>query len=436
MRRVRLVAVATTLAVVALSGCSEDEGPATPDPTPTASRSAEPDAEPEPDPQETPEPRTPEVELVEATVTAPVATGLAAPWGLAELPDGDWLVTQRDARTVLRVRPGAAPEQLTGAGAQDLLEETTGDGEGGLLGVALSPDVATDGRVYVYRTAEDGNEVLHGELSGTVLGPLTPVLSGIPAAANHNGGQLAFGPDGHLYVSTGDAGLPDAPQDPDSLAGKILRIAADGSVPADNPLPGSPLWSLGHRNVQGMGWSADGRMFASEFGQSTLDELNLIVAGGNYGWPDVEGTSRDAAPEDGQDGDGTRADDDGARDDDATPEVDGDPAAPGTRTGPSGYLDPVATWPTSEASPSGLAVTDEGVYLAGLRGERLWRVPLLAQGTGEPQALLAGAHGRLRSVVVAADGTLRLLTSNTDGRGTPREGDDQLLTVTITPSGS
>ena len=261
-------------------------------------------------------------------------------------------------------------------------------GEGGLLGVAVSPDFAFDHLVYLYRTAGDGNQVVRGELDSVAgtLGPLTPVLTGIPAAGNHNGGRLAFGPDAMLYVTTGDAAVRPASQDPGSLAGKILRLTPDGAPAPGNPTEGSAVWSLGHRNVQGLGWDSAGRMFASEFGQNTWDELNAITPGTNYGWPQVEGTG-----------------------------------------GVAGYADPLATWPTDEASPSGIAVTDEAVYLAALRGRRLWVVPLGPDGVGEPHAVLVGELGRLRAAEIGPDGALWLLTNNTDGRGDPREGDDRLL---------
>ena len=392
----RTVALAAMAAVCLLAACSDDDGgSAAPSSSPATATTSptEPDATPTEPAAPIDDP--PAVPVVTATVTGVAATGLAAPWGLAQLPDGDWLVTQRDDRTLLVVpADGSAPTTVTGVGADDLADRTITDSEAGLLGVVLSPTFAEDSRVFVYRRAESGNEVLRGELDGTTLGPLTTILSDIPAAGNHNGGRLAFGPDGNLFIATGDAGESDLAQDPDSLAGKILRVTADGDVPAGNPVPGSPLWSLGHRNVQGLGWAADGRMFASEFGQETFDELNLIVAGGNYGWPDVEGAG-------GQD---------------------------------AGFIDPLVTWPTSDASPSGLAVTDEGVYLAGLRGERLWRVPLATRGLGEPQELFAGEYGRLRAVTVAQDGSLAVLTNNTDGRGEPRPGDDQLLIVAISPA--
>src|SRR5690606_25099263 len=224
-----------------------------------------------------------------------------------------------------------------GPGADALAATTKHGGEGGLLGIAVSPEVEQDGLVYLYRTTAEGNQVVRavlgpsdgtpdgtddGTTAALTLGELEPVLEGIPASGHHNGGRLAFGPDGYLYVSTGDAGDPDAAQDPASLGGKILRLTPDGAPAPGNPTEDSTVWSLGHRNVQGLGWDLRGRMFASEFGQNTYDELNLIVPGGNYGWPVVEGTA-----------------------------------------GAPGMVDPLVTWSTDVASPSGIAVTATGVYL-------------------------------------------------------------------------
>lgn len=405
--RRRSPALAGVLAVGALTagflaGCTGSPGPGVASPSPS----------PSPSPPATtgtgegtaggePPASDPWDGAVEATAET-VVEGLPVPWGLAPLADGRLLVSLRDEARLVVVDPVSGEVlDVTGSGAERLAAETRPRGEGGLLGVVVAPD----GEAFVYRTGADGNAVLRGRLEGTELGPLTVVLSGIPAAANHDGGRLAIGPDGYLYVSAGDAGLRDAAQDPGSLAGKILRVTRDGEPAPGNPSPGSPVWSLGHRNVQGLGWDAAGRMFASEFGQNTLDELNVIQAGGNYGWPAVEG--------------------------------------PGGAS--TGFVDPVAWWPTSDASPSGLAVTDEAVYLAALRGERLWRVPLLGSqdevaagtspGFGQPQALLGGEHGRLRAVLVAGPGELYVLTNNTDGRGDPREGDDRLLRVTLRPAG-
>ncbi|GAA2728058.1 PQQ-dependent sugar dehydrogenase [Cellulomonas aerilata] len=318
-----------------------------------------------------------------------VVTDLASPWGLAFLPGGSALVTLRDAGEVVLLT-GAGPRTLTGPGAEALATTTVHGGEAGLLGVAVSPQVADDRLVYLYRTAAGGNEVVRATLdpeAGT-LGDLQPVLGGIPAAGNHDGGRLAFGPDGFLYVTTGDAGDRAAAQDPDSLAGKILRLTPDGAPAPGNPTAGSPVWSLGHRNVQGLAWRDDGTMVAGEFGQDTFDELNVVVPGGNYGWPEVEGRA----------------------------EVDG-------------FVDPVAAWNPDDASPSGVAVVGDTVYLAGLRGRRLLTVGL-SDGDAQTGAALVDELGRLRHVTVGPDGALWVVTNNTDGRGRPGPGDDRIVRLT------
>ena len=177
-----------------------------------------------------------------------------------------------------------------------------------------------------------------------------------------------------------------------ALGGKILRIRRDGSIPADNPFPSSPVWSYGHRNVQGLAFDSTGQLWATEFGQNTWDELNKVVRGGNHGWPEVEG-----------------------------------------RGGRDGFVDPQVVWPTADASPSGLAIVDDVAYMGALRGVRLWQVPLNGGVAGPPVALLEGTLGRLRTVVVAPDGGgLWITTSNTDGRGSPRQGDDHVVRVALT----
>jgi glucose/arabinose dehydrogenase len=296
----------------------------------------------------------------------------------------------RDDADLIEVAADGRTSAVTGPGAEQLHRTVVHQGEGGLLGVAVVAGSGDAAEVALDATTATDNRVLRGTLTGTRLGALTPVLTGIHKASFHNGGRLAVGPDGYLYVSTGDAGDPPQAQDKASLNGKILRITPDGDPAPGNPFPGSPVWSYGHRNVQGMAWSADGRMFASEFGQDTWDELNLITPGGNYGWPTVEGVAHD-----------------------------------------SRFVDPLVQWHTDEASPSGIAVTPDAVYLAALRGARLWRVPLTADGVGAPQALFTGTYGRLRNVVVTPRGDLWLLTNNTDGRGTPEPGDDRIMRLTF-----
>ncbi|MFC4374506.1 PQQ-dependent sugar dehydrogenase [Nocardia halotolerans] len=306
-----------------------------------------------------------------------VAQGLEVPWGLSFLPDGTALVAERETGRILRVAPGRAPElfaEVPGVHAR---------GEGGLLGLAVAPDHAETGYVYAYFTAADDNRIVR-------LRPGAQpevVFDGIAKAGNHNGGRIAFGPDGMLYVGTGDAGEESLSQDPASPNGKILRLAPDGTPAPGNPTAGSPVWSLGHRNVQGLAWHRDGRLYAAEFGQNRYDEVNLIEPGHNYGWPAVEG-------EGGADG---------------------------------GFTDPLLTWTTAQASPSGIAIAADTLYVAALRGERLWTATVSDGRLTEPRDRLRGTHGRLRTVTVAPDGALWLTTSNTDGRGDPHEGDDRIL---------
>ena len=317
--------------------------------------------------------------------TETIATGLPLPWGLTFLPDGTALVTLRDQGEVLRIAEGAKP---VSAGRPP---GVVPDGEGGLLGIATSPAFASDRTVFVYLTSLGDNRVMAMTFDGTVLTPGPVIVKGIAKAGNHDGGRLAFGPDGYLYISTGDAGTRDPAQDKASLSGKILRVRPDGAPAPGNPFPGSPIWSLGHRNVQGMAWDKAGRMYASEFGQNTWDELNRIEPGRNYGWPIVEGIAHR-----------------------------------------SGFVDPIRQWPTADASPSGIAVGADGaIYMAALRGESLWRIPLDGNGNaGAPKRLLQGKYGRLRTVVPAPDGRLWLVTSNTF-RGTLHPGDDRILALRL-----
>jgi glucose/arabinose dehydrogenase len=315
--------------------------------------------------------------------TGTIADGLEVPWGVAFLPDGDAVVTERMSGRVLLLAPDGAPAEV------GTITAVVPQGEAGLLGVAVSPDFARDRTLFFYLTSSSDNRVVSAVLDGSELGDPSVVLDGIPAGFIHDGGRIAFGPDGYLYVTTGETGDPGLAQDPDSLAGKILRITADGEPAPGNPDPGSPVWSLGHRNVQGLAWDDQGRLWASEFGDSTWDELNLVEKGGNYGWPEVEGT-----------GGGDR------------------------------FIDPQLVWPVEDASPSGLAFDDGHLWMAGLRGRRLWRIDVSAAGrASHPTAYFTEDYGRLRTVVTAPDGALWLTTSNRDGRGEPAADDDRIIRV-------
>ena len=313
-----------------------------------------------------------------------VATGLEVPWGIDFLPDGRAVVTERMSAQVLLVDPAGGDPAVAGT-----VEEAAPQGEAGLLGVAVSPDFRRDRTVFLYVSTAEDNRVVRAELGrDDTLGPTEVVLDGIPLGPIHDGGRLAFGPDGWLYVSTGETGVGELAQDPDSLAGKILRIGIDGEPADGNPDPGSPVWSLGHRNVQGLAFDDAERLWASEFGQSTYDELNLVRPGANYGWPEAEGRS--------------------AEDD---------------------FTNPQVVWSTGEASPSGLAYTDGHLWMAALGGVRLWRVDVDGERASNPRDFFVGEFGRLRTVVVAPDGMLWITTSNRDGRGAPGDTDDRIIVV-------
>jgi glucose/arabinose dehydrogenase len=384
-----LVALAAVLVVSV--GCGGGESQSSNEPSEaedTASQTELAESEtPAPEDTQAPQPGgSAEAGPVEVETTV-VAAGLEAPWDLVFTPGGEALVSERDSSRLLSIDSSGNVEEL-----QRLPEN--GTGEGGLLGIALSPNYESDGYIYAYYTTDTDNRVTRFRLGEDP----EPILTGIPVLTYHNGGRIAFGPDGNLYVGTGDAGDTSNSQDLNSLGGKILRVTPDGDVPADNPFSNSPIYSYGHRNVQGLAWDEGGQLYATEFGQNRYDEVNRIQPGGNYGWPAVEG--------------------------------EGGFFASGE------YIDPIATWATSEASPSGAAILKNGAipqwegsfFMAALRGQRLYRLALDPSGTvTEQEELLSGQAGRLRHVVQAPDGSLWVLTSNRDGRGTPIATDDRIL---------
>ncbi|MFF8936675.1 PQQ-dependent sugar dehydrogenase [Streptomyces paradoxus] len=382
-------AVPTVLAAALLltAGCSSDGGGSSgKDESPSPGRTAPGSSAP---PRQAAEETPPAQGSVEVVRT--VAEGLESPWGLAPLPGGGLLVASRDEGTIVRV------DEKTGKKTE--LGEVPGvsaAGEGGLLGLALSPDYASDRMVYAYFTSASDNRIVRmiydeRKPSGEQLGAPDTVFRGIPKGFIHNGGRIEFGPDKMLYVGTGESGDTGLSQDKDSVGGKILRLTPEGEPAPGNPFPDSPVYSYGHRNVQGLAWDGKQRLFASEFGQDTWDELNAIKPGDNYGWPEAEGRSDDGE-----------------------------------------FHNPVDQWTTAEASPSGIAFAEGSVWMAGLRGKRLWRIPLNGtEASAEPQAFLEGEYGRLRTVVPAGGDRLWLVTSNTDGRGSPKDGDDRILELRV-----
>ncbi len=376
MRLATLIVVPSLLLVA----CGESDPKSSPEPAPDTPATSETTASPSPSPSRSASSSAP-APSARPKVIGTVAANLEVPWGIAFLPDGSALVTERDSGKVLQVTRKSAREvgEVT---------EAQAEGEAGLLGVAVSPSYAQDKRVFFYATAESDNRVLRTTFDNGRLGDLKPILTGIPKAFNHDGGRMIFGPDRMLYVSTGEAGQPDLAQDRESLGGKILRITQDGDPGPGNPDRSSPIWTWGHRNVQGLAFDDAGNLWASEFGQDTFDELNLIEKGRNYGWPEVEG-----------------------------------------KGGEPGLQDPQVTWSTDEASPSGLAFVTGRLWLGALRGERLWRVDVKGRKARAEKGFFVGEYGRMRTVVPAPDGNLWVTTSNRDGRGDPAAEDDRILLV-------
>jgi len=370
MIRIRTAPVASVLAVASLvlAGC-------------TATPVTEPG---------TPAPTTPPAEL---TAVQPagnpfdVVSGLASPWSILRVTEDVTLISQRDDGTILRLEDGETTLVGTVPGVVH-------EGEGGLLGLAFLEDA--DGIwLYAYFTAADDNRIVRMSYDVTPdagFGEPEVILAGLAKAGNHDGGRIAFGPDGMLYATVGDAGQPDRAQDPASLNGKILRMTPEGGVPDDNPTAGSLVYSMGHRNPQGIAWDSDGQLWAAEFGQDTWDEFNRIEPGANYGWPIVEGQVDDAR-----------------------------------------FVQPVLQWPTDEASPSGLAYVNGTFFLASLKGQRVWAIYIDYLGDASATAWFVGEFGRIRDVAAGPDGSLWFLTNNTDGRGDVRDGDDRLMQVRLVP---
>jgi len=314
-----------------------------------------------------------------------VATNLHAPWDMAFLPGGGILVTQRDRESIVLVRRNGSKQVVKRV--KGVASNGSSGGEAGLLGIALHPRFKRTRLVYVYLSSPSDNRIVRMKWRNGRLGGKRAVLTGIPRGFYHNGGHIAFGPDGMLYASTGETGNASLAQDRSSLGGKILRMRPDGRPAPGNPFRGSLVWSLGHRNVQGFDWDRGGRLWAVEFGDKKADELNLVRKGRNYGWPVVEGRSRNPR-----------------------------------------YTNPKMTWDNEIAGPSSVAIRKRTAWISGLTGHRVWRVRLAGRNATSRKAFWTEKYGRIRRTAVHG-GALYFTTSNTDGRAIPRAADDRLVRV-------
>lgn len=384
MKRIALISLLIVLGLVA---CTQP----LPEPTKTIVRehtetvlvqtSPEPDEPENPTEVPQPEPTTLPTEEPEPTETAKpvwssepkvIAEGLSWPWELVFLPDGGILLTERPGNLLL-IRNGE--ERIPIDGVRHV-------GEGGLLGMALHPEFEQNGWLYLYITYEVPGQVLNRVeryvFRDNHLSERFVIVEDILGSSIHDGGRIKFGPDGKLYITTGDAGIPEISQNLESLNGKILRLNDDGSIPDDNPF-GSSVWSTGHRNAQGLAWDSQGRLWSTEHGPSGSetgnDEVNLIESGKNYGWPLLRGMQ--------------------TREGFTPPVIE------------SGRND---TW-----APSGAVIVDDVLYFAGLRGAAVYRVPVDGMGMDTFEVLYKNEFGRIRNVVVSPEGQLWIMTSNGAG---------------------
>jgi glucose/arabinose dehydrogenase len=371
LRRILLTAV--VLVALSLAACSSGRGPVTNpgDTPPGTARGSGPVATPgEP---------------------AELVTGLESPWGLTFLPDGSALVSERITGELVRIPADGGTAVTVG-----VVPDVVASSEGGLLGIVASRDFGTDRTVYASVSGARENAVVALRIADDFrsLTRVRVLLDGIQTADRHHGGRIVIGPDGNLWIGTGDAFEPRNAADDATLNGKILRIRPDGSIPDDNPSRHSPIYSSGHRNVQGIAFGPDGTAYASELGHRTWDEVNVLRPGRDYGWPETEG-------------------------------IHGSTGEP-----------PILTMHPDDASPSGVAYAAGSLWIGALGGQRLWQQPVDGDAAvGDPIQHFEGDYGRIRTVEAAPDGTLWLITSNTDratwGGTAPRPGDDRILRVPV-----
>ena len=328
-----------------------------------------------------------------------VADNLDIPWSIAWAPDGTIFFTERIGNLKV-IKDGLVLEN-------PILSLDVGGVEGGLLGIALDPNFSENHYVYLYYTYNDflsiQNKLVRYVESNLTLSEDKVLLDKIPGGVFHDGGRIKFGPDGKLYVTTGEIGDATLAQDLNSLAGKILRINADGTIPQDNPFPNSPIFSYGHRNPQGLDWDNSENLVATEHGPSgwrgfAHDEINVIIPGGNYGWPEIVGSE--------------------AKD---------------------GFFTPILNSGDETWAPSGAEFYygkefpqwTGKYFIATLRGNHLHVVDfdLKKNKVLSQEKLFLGDFGRLRDIATGPDGYLYILTSNKDGRGSPSINDDKILRI-------
>lgn len=320
-----------------------------------------------------------------------IAWNLEIPWEIAFLPSGEMLVTERSGNLV-KIDNDRTVIKINGV---------SHIGEGGLLGIAVHPQFLDNHLIYLYLTTEENgkitNRVERYKLEGTKLLDRKVIVAGILGSSIHDGGRMAFGPafvsqsgtsagreDYYLYITTGDAGSPNLAQDKNSLNGKILRVTDDGLPPSDNPF-GNAVYSYGHRNPQGLAWDENGKLWATEHGQSAQDELNLIEKGKNYGWPVIQGDERK-----------------------------------------EGMVSPIIQSGDDTWAPAGATFFDDSIFFGGLRGEALYEYQI---GKKQLKTHFKGQFGRIRAVVLGPDDFLYMTTSNRDGRGSPKEEDDKIIKI-------
>lgn len=330
-----------------------------------------------------PSPTTQQIDQNPVTI---IAQNLEVPWSLVFLPDKSLLFTERAGRVRLIDANGVLKESPIA-----VISDAKAVGEGGLLGIAIHPDFKKNKYLYLYYTySSKGNDtmnrVVRYEFDGQKLSQRKILIDAIPGNVFHNGGRIKFGPDGDLYITTGDAQNPSLAQNKKAFAGKILRVTDEGRVAIGNPF-GNEIYSYGHRNPQGISWDSQGRLWETEHGNTATDELNLIEKGLNYGWPTIRGTQKNATMQ-----------------------------------------PPILQSSTDTWAPSGTVFYNGSIFFAGLKGQALFEAKINGNSV-DLKTHFKNEFGRIRDVIVGPDNMLYIATSNRDGRGAPKSGDDKIIRI-------